>query len=77
MRKVTVLTSHLLGDSKTQQGRGIRKIVDLYHDLTELLDKAKKHSTGLNELNPEVIEERDKIDFIGMSEDEIEEERKE
>jgi hypothetical protein len=78
--KVMVLTSHLLEDSKTsptQPGRGIRKIVDLYHDLSELLNKAKKYSAVLNELNPKVIEERDKIDFVGMSVDDIEEERKE
>jgi hypothetical protein len=78
--KIMVLTSHLLENSKTsptQPGRGIRKIVDLYHDLSDLLNKAKKYSAALNELNPEVIDKRDKIDFVGMSEDDVEEERKE
>ena len=63
--------------SPTQPGRGIRKIMDLYHDLTDLLNKAKKYSTIVNELNPDMMEEMDKIDFVGMSEDEIEEEQKE
>jgi len=63
--------------SPTQPGRGIRKIVDLYHDLSDLLDKAKKYHTVLNEHNPEIIEEMDRVDFIGMSEDDIEEEQKE
>jgi hypothetical protein len=51
--------------------------VDLYHDLSDLLNKAKKYSTIVNELNPAMMEEMDKIDFVGMSEDEIEEEQKE
>lgn len=63
--------------SPTQPGRGIRKIVDLYHDLTDLLDKAKKHSSIINELDPTMIEEMNKIDFVGMSKEEIEEEQKE
>lgn len=42
-----------------------------------MLDKAKKYYTTLNENDPATIEEMDKIDFIGMSEEEIEEERKE
>jgi hypothetical protein len=45
VRKVLVLTLHILEDKKTsptQLGRGIRKIVDLYHDLSDLLNKAKK-----------------------------------
>jgi hypothetical protein len=63
--------------SPTQPGRGIRKIVDLYHDLPDLLDKAKKYHTVLNEHNPETIEEMNRVDFIGMSEDDIEEEQKE
>ena len=79
--KVVVLTLVVVEDRKsspTQPGRGIRKIVDLYHDISDLLDKAKKHSSiVLNELKPAVTEEMDKIDFVGMSEDEIEEEQKE
>jgi hypothetical protein len=74
------LTLHIPEDSKTsptQPGRGIRKIVDLYHDLSDLLSKAKKHSTVVNELDPAMIEEMDRIDFVGMSKDDIEEERKE
>jgi hypothetical protein len=71
MQRDVILTLHVLLDSKTsptQPGRGIRKIVDLYHDLTELLSKARKQST---------LEDMDQDDFIGMTEDEIEEERKE
>jgi hypothetical protein len=63
--------------SPTQSGRGIRKIIDLYHDIYDLLNKAQKHSTIVNGLDPAVIEEMDRIDFVDMSEDEIEEERKE
>jgi hypothetical protein len=62
--------------SPTQPGRGIRKIVDLYHDLTILLSKARKQST-MNALSREEIEETDRSDFVGMTEDEIEEERRE
>jgi hypothetical protein len=67
-------TLHILVDRKispTQPGRGIRKIIDLYHDLAILLDKASKHS------NPEGIEEADQIDVVGRTEEDIEEERKE
>jgi hypothetical protein len=78
-----ILTSslHVLVDigsktSPTQPGRGIRKIVDLYHDLTILLSKARKQST-MNALSREEIEETDRSDFVGMTEDEIEEERRE
>jgi hypothetical protein len=63
VREDLVLTLHILEDRKTsptQQGRGIRKIVDLYHDLSDLLNKAKKHSTIVNELNPAMIEEMDR-----------------
>jgi hypothetical protein len=72
-----VLTLEDRKTSPTQPGRGIRKIVDLYHDLSDLLNKAKKHSTIVNELNPAMIEEMDKFDFVGMSQDEIEEEQNE
>jgi hypothetical protein len=74
-----ILTLHILGDRKTsptQPGRGIRKIVDLYHDLTDVFDKGRKQST-INMLSPEMMEEMDRIDFVGMTEDEIEDERKE
>jgi hypothetical protein len=63
--------------SPTQPGRGIRKVVDLFHDLTVLLSKARKQSTILNALGQEMIDEMDRSDFVGMTEEEIEEERKE
>jgi hypothetical protein len=62
--------------SPTQPGRGIRKIVDLYHDLTVLLIKARKQSVT-NALDREALKEMDRSDFRGMTEEEIEEERKE
>jgi hypothetical protein len=74
-----LLTLHILYNRKTsptQPGRGIRKIVDLYHDLAVLFDKAKIQSR-INRLRSEDIEEMEQIDFVGMSEEEIEEERKE
>ncbi|KAN0116023.1 hypothetical protein V8E52_006329 [Russula decolorans] len=61
--------------SPTQPGRGIRKIVDLFHDLTVLLDQARKQST-MNGLSREKIEEMERGDFVGMTGEEIEEERK-
>jgi len=62
--------------SQTQPGRGIRKIVDLYHDLPDLLDKAKKHA---NLLSPDVSGrcDSDEAELLGMSKREIDEERKE
>ena len=42
-----------------------------------MLDKAKKYSFIKDEFNPTTIEEMNRIDFVGMSEDEIEEEQKE
>lgn len=62
--------------SLTQPGRGIRKIVDLYHDLPDLLSKARKQA-NIMKLSPQMIEEMERIDFVGMTEDDIEEERKE
>jgi len=62
--------------SLTQPGRGIRKIVDLYHDLTVLLNKARKHAT-INGLSRERVEEREQREFEGMTEEDIQEERKE
>jgi len=58
--------------SPTQPGRGIRRVVDLYHDLPDLVDRA--HKLALNMVKKEEI---DKIDFVGLSEEEIAEERKE
>ncbi|KAF8955095.1 hypothetical protein BDZ97DRAFT_1620698, partial [Flammula alnicola] len=62
-------------DSATQPGRGIRKVVDLYHDLSDLLTKSDKH-VALTCLDSEELEELDVIDFFGMTPEEIEEERK-
>jgi hypothetical protein len=62
--------------SATKPGRGIRKVVDLYHDLTALLAMAGKQST-INTLSPDRLEEQDRIDFAGMTQEEIEDERKE
>jgi hypothetical protein len=59
--------------SPTQPGRGIRKIIDLYHDLTNLLSKARKQS-AINGLSQERIAEMEQRDFVGMTEEEIEEE---
>lgn len=50
--------------------------MDLYHDLLELVDKAGKHAAR-DSLDPTELAEIDKIDFIGRSEEEIEEELKE
>jgi hypothetical protein len=44
--------------------------------LTILLSKARKQST-MNVLSHEEIEEMDQSNFLGMTEDEIEEEQKE
>lgn len=62
--------------SQTQPGRGIRKIVDLFHDLSDLLGKADKHAAETN-LDPTDLEEINTIDFLGLTEEEIDEERKE
>ena len=43
-----------------------------------MMEKARKHSSiVVDELNPTVVQEMNRIDFVGMSEDEIEEEEKE
>jgi hypothetical protein len=59
--------------SLTQPGRGIRKIVDLYHDLPELLDKVNKHA---HLLNPDMSGQRDsdEAELLGMSKQEIDKE---
>ena len=62
--------------SPTQPGRGIRKIIDLYHDLPGLLYKAEKHAEA-QRLEPDELERCDRIDFLGMTQDGIEEERQE
>jgi hypothetical protein len=62
--------------SQTQPGRGIRKVVDLFHDLIDLLGKADKHGAETN-LDPDELEEINAIDFLGLTEEEIDDERKE
>ena len=62
------------GSSPTQPGWGIRKIIDLYHDLPDLVEKANKHLPNIPQSE---MEEMDKIEFAGLSEESIEEERKE
>jgi hypothetical protein len=53
------------GSSSTQPGQGIHKIVDLYHDLPDLVEKA-------NKCLPNILwskrEEMDKTEFAGLSE---------
>jgi hypothetical protein len=70
----------LYGNSKsglqTQPGRGIRKVVDLFHNLINLLDKADKHAAETN-LDPAELEEINAIDFLGLTEEEIDDECKE
>jgi hypothetical protein len=63
-------------NSVTQPGRGIRKIVDLYHDLPVLVDKARAH-TARKLLRPEELREVDRQESAGLTEDEIKERRKE
>jgi len=74
------LLAHVLMDSKgsslTQPGRGIRKIIDLYHDVHDLVHKAKVHSVR-SRLNPRELAEVDSVDFVGLTKDQIEEEHKE
>jgi hypothetical protein len=62
------------GNSPTQPGWGIHKIIDLYHDLPDLVEKANKHLP--NNLQSE-MQENDKVEFSGMSEEAIEDECKE
>lgn len=62
--------------SQTQPGRGIRKVVDLFHDLIDLLGKADKHGAE-TDLDPTELEEINAIDFLGLTEEEIDDERKE
>jgi hypothetical protein len=60
--------------SPTQPGRGIRKIIDLYHDLPDLVEKAAKHMPNVIQSE---IEELERLEFAGLSDDAIEEEHKE
>ena len=59
--------------SPTQPGRGIRKIVDLYHDLPDLVNKAGKHAAYLK-LGTEGMVDIDDDDFVGLTKDDIDEE---
>jgi hypothetical protein len=62
------------GSSPTQPGRGIRKIVDLFHELSDLVDRAGKYCAS--DLVPE-MDLFDSQDFKGMTEEGIDEEQKE
>jgi hypothetical protein len=62
------------GSSPTQPGRGIRKIVDLFHELSDLTDKAGKYCASQTAPEMDSIDSRD---FDGLSEKAIDEERKE
>jgi hypothetical protein len=62
------------GSSPTQPGRGIRKIVDLFHELSDLADKAGKYCAS--DTAPE-MDFFDSQDFEGMTEEAINDERKE
>ena len=62
--------------SATQPGWGIRKIIDLFHDLPNLLYKANKHAE-IEDLEPDELEERNRSDFLGMTQYQIDDERKE
>ena len=59
--------------SLTQPGRGIRKIIDLFHNLPNLLDKAEKHAE-IEDLEPDELEECDCSNFAGMTQEQIDEE---
>ena len=60
--------------SLMQPGWGIRKIINLYHDLPNLVEKAGKHMLNIMQSK---IEEMDRIEFAGLSDDVIEKECKE
>jgi len=57
--------------SPTQPGWGIHKIVDLYHDLSNLVEKASKHLPNVMQSERDEI---DKIELAGFSNEAIEEE---
>jgi hypothetical protein len=48
--------------------------VDLYHDLPDLVEKANKHLPNVMQSERD---EMDKIEFAGLSDEAIEDERKE
>jgi hypothetical protein len=48
----------------------------LFHDLDDLVDKARKHANTIM-LDDEERDEMDRVDFVGMTKEEIEDEQKE
>jgi len=60
----------------TQPGRGIRKIVDLYHNLPDLVAKADRHA-ATSMPHPEDIEDTNSNEFAGLTEEQIEDEKQE
>jgi hypothetical protein len=62
------------GSSPTQPGWGICKIIDLYHNLPNLVEKANKHLTNVPQSEREKM---DNIEFTGLSKEAIEDEHKE
>jgi hypothetical protein len=62
--------------SATQLGQGIQKIIDLFHDLPELLDKADKHAMSLR-LSPAEMAKIDSSKLAGMTQDNIKDKRQE
>jgi hypothetical protein len=62
------------GSSPTQPGQGIWKIVDLFHELSDLADKAGKFCAS--QTAPE-MDSINSCDFDGLTEKAIDEERKE
>ncbi len=60
--------------SPTQPGQGIWKIVDLFHELSDLVDKARKYCAS--DTVPK-MGSMDSQDFDGLLEEAIEKEQKE
>ncbi len=59
-----------------QPGHGIQKIVDLYHNLNDLVVKAGKHA-ATNTLDTMELTDIDDVELVGLSDEDIEEELKE
>jgi hypothetical protein len=57
--------------SLTQLGWEICRIMDLYHNLPNLVEKASKHLPSVIQSERDEI---DKIEFVGLSDEAIEEE---
>jgi len=62
--------------SPTKPGRGIRKVADLYHDLSDLVIKANLHAGEIG-LDPSDIEDLDLVTFCGMTNEAIAAEKEE